>query len=189
MLHVACFDPGSTTGWCRFRVKPQFLKGRDIGECVRAGELEFGQEHVSAQKFDDWVHEAKTARTMAKETIDWWNGDGQLAVVFEDFILRRGGTAQRHTLSPVRMTAFMEANLSWYVALLAGSRRSSRAAAIARHKRIMTGFSVYGFTPAQAKSFATDDRLKHWNLWVKGNPHARDSLRHLCLFLAQYPGR
>lgn len=38
-------------------------------------------------------------------------------------------------------------------------------------------------TPAEAKSFVSDVRLKRWGLWVKGKQHERDAYRHLALFL------
>jgi hypothetical protein len=39
--------------------------------------------------------------------------------------------------------------------------------------------------PADAKRFVTDARLKHLGLWVPGEDHARDALRHLVLALAK----
>lgn len=36
-------------------------------------------------------------------------------------------------------------------------------------------------TPAEAKSFATDGRLRAVGLWVPGQDHARDACRHLLL--------
>ena len=30
----------------------------------------------------------------------------------------------------------------------------------------------------QAKSFASDDKLKDWGFWIKGQRHARDAIRH-----------
>ncbi len=35
----------------------------------------------------------------------------------------------------------------------------------------------------QAKYFCTDDRLKEWDFYVKGQPHARDAIRHGCYYL------
>ncbi len=40
----------------------------------------------------------------------------------------------------------------------------------------------------QAKGFAKDEKLKNWDLWKKGQRHARDSIRHaLYWFLFNYP--
>jgi hypothetical protein len=35
----------------------------------------------------------------------------------------------------------------------------------------------------QGKGFVTDDRLKEWNLYLPGQPHARDAVRHGCQYL------
>ena len=39
-------------------------------------------------------------------------------------------------------------------------------------------------TPAAAKSFSTDDKLKRLDWYVPGQDHANDALRHLLLYLA-----
>ena len=33
------------------------------------------------------------------------------------------------------------------------------------------------------KSFCSDVKLKEWGLWLKGKPHSRDALRHICYWL------
>lgn len=38
-------------------------------------------------------------------------------------------------------------------------------------------------TPAAAKAFATDDKLRRLGWWVPGQDHARDALRHLLVWL------
>jgi hypothetical protein len=35
----------------------------------------------------------------------------------------------------------------------------------------------------QGKSFATDDKLEQWGLYLKGRPHAMDATRHVCQLL------
>ena len=34
-----------------------------------------------------------------------------------------------------------------------------------------------------AKQFCTDKKLKDWNLWLKGQVHSRDAIRHGCYFI------
>ena len=41
-------------------------------------------------------------------------------------------------------------------------------------------------SPSQAKSFATDAKLKAAGWWVPGQDHARDALRHLMVFLCTH---
>lgn len=36
---------------------------------------------------------------------------------------------------------------------------------------------------AQAKGVVTDKRLKSWGLWVPGQQHARDAIRHAVTYL------
>lgn len=38
-------------------------------------------------------------------------------------------------------------------------------------------------TAQVAKQFVTDEKLKTWNLWIKGRKHARDAIRHGCYYL------
>jgi hypothetical protein len=45
------------------------------------------------------------------------------------------------------------------------------------------GFNLY--TPAQAKSFSTDAKLKRMDWWTKGLDHPRDAARHLLLYLVE----
>lgn len=37
-------------------------------------------------------------------------------------------------------------------------------------------------TAQNAKKFVTDDKLKHWDMYVKGKPHARDAIRHAIFY-------
>jgi hypothetical protein len=34
-----------------------------------------------------------------------------------------------------------------------------------------------------AKQFCTDEKLKQWGFYIKGQPHARDAIRHGCYYL------
>lgn len=85
--------------------------------------------------------------------IDAWPG---CCVLIEDFILRVS-SGDRDVLSPVRITAKIEFGL-----FLAGD---------VPHFRQM---------PSEAKSVATDDRLKSWGFYQRegGLEHARDADRH-----------
>lgn len=37
-------------------------------------------------------------------------------------------------------------------------------------------------TAHTAKGFCTDEKLKDWDMWIKGEPHSRDAIRHACYF-------
>ena len=42
---------------------------------------------------------------------------------------------------------------------------------------------VHMQTPQNAKGFVTNDKLKDWNMYVKGQTHSRDAIRHGCFYL------
>lgn len=42
----------------------------------------------------------------------------------------------------------------------------------------LRGISLTKQTPQNVKTFVTDGKLKAWNMYVKGLPHARDAIRH-----------
>lgn len=51
-------------------------------------------------------------------------------------------------------------------------------------------FGLYGISyefrlASFAKQWATDDKLKAWDLWKVGERHARDAIRHACYFYHQ----
>ena len=47
----------------------------------------------------------------------------------------------------------------------------------------MYSISTTKQTPAQAKGFVSDDRLKRGGLWVPGHPHENDACRHLIYYM------
>lgn len=84
-------------------------------------------------------------------------------VQFEDFKLRER-TMNSSLLSPVRLTSKVEMLLH----------------------RDVTEFNTVWLDPqsaSDAKSTATDERMRNWGLWQPGKPHATDALRHLLVSL------
>lgn len=49
----------------------------------------------------------------------------------------------------------------------------------------VNGHEVVMQTPAEAKAFSTDDKLKTLGWYQRGQPHARDASRHVLLYLAK----
>lgn len=84
-------------------------------------------------------------------------------VVVENFMLRVGGPMLSRTdgLIPVRLIGAIE--------LLVWQRDPALC------------FNLQN--ASSAKSIATDARLKDWGLWMVGQDHARDAIRHLVVFL------
>lgn len=48
---------------------------------------------------------------------------------------------------------------------------------------IDNNISYHMQTAQAAKNFVTDDKLREWDFWKKGERHARDSMRHALFFL------
>lgn len=159
-------DPGTTTGVLIGAIDPR-IRGTDA--------LQIGMESGFVETF-----EVRTAR--------WWEPDladavqsrlmelcsmnpevrsagwKRCPIVFEDFILRTADK-RRTTLDPIRVT--------------------SATIAVLR-ERGWQGKPIYQ-QPSQAKSVATNKRLKEWNLWVVGSEHERDAMRHAVVYLRGHP--
>lgn len=125
---------------------------------------------VEISSIDEGMNELRAARAVAQKAAGWVAEYGADVVAIEDFIIRLGVT-DRSLLSPVRMTAMIEA--FWYEMRGSGG--------------IGWGGSWGGEYVKQqassAKAVATNERLKRWGLWVKGKQHARDAIRHCVVAL------
>ncbi len=58
---------------------------------------------------------------------------------------------------------------------------------------IETLCALQGHKPAKqtaqnAKGFVTDEKLKAWGMYVKGQPHARDAIRHAAFYILFHKG-
>lgn len=87
-------------------------------------------------------------------------------VVCEDFQLRGDRLRGREALDPVRVA---ESLRSWLRAHLWRGRWEWQQA-------------------SDAKAVVTDKRLRRWGLWIPGNPHARDAIRHALLWQRRQSG-
>lgn len=170
MSVIALFviDPGESTGlaWGRF------WEQGSVAERI-ASRQHFGTTTVKG-------YDVNQVRTIWR----LWQ-DFQLAcakaripyeLIIEDFILTRLKSSDRSGLSPVRITS-----------MLMGYRYG-----------LADGYESAGFGPAQtlepiyqqpsdAFSYATNDRLRQWGIWIPGaaHEHEREALSHLCLRLSR----
>jgi hypothetical protein len=148
---VAVVDPGGISG-CARGLFP-------VGSAATLVEAFGGAEQVESWEEEGTV--AEQALSIVEEMDDWMiqlNIEGiaipHMFLVIEDFKLR-----QRHAdLRPVQMIERIET--LW-------TQR--------------TGVSLEKQTPSDAKSYATNARLRAWGAWVKGSEHRRDAMRHLLL--------
>jgi len=158
-LPLLAFDPGQTTGWSLIVLPRKGLDGKDIFSSNFETLLLNRLEWRHGQI--NCEHEDFGAREMMKLCEKWPNA----AVLVEDFILRANRNEMtRNLLSPVRVTAKLEHYL-WRV-----------------------GRQMILQQPSMAKTTVTDDRLKIWNCYVPGQPHARDADRHILTYIRRCYG-
>lgn len=87
----------------------------------------------------------------------------EVPLVIEDFLLRTQDK-RKETLDPIRVTSVLIARLQ---------------------ERGWDG-RVHYQQPSDM-TVATDKRLRHWKLWIKGMRHGRDAMRHAVVFLRKNP--
>lgn len=166
-------DPGGTTGlaWGVYDIDEDSIVTRlESGTMVGEGQVTGGEPYQCAKIYQHW-----------SEFSSWCSGEGvPTTLIIEDFILRPGkATADREGLSPIRITAMLEG------VLMAGAVGTYNAAEPDWEVHAASVMPrVVKQSPAQAKGFATKERLKRWGQWAVGMQHARDARRHVCLYLA-----
>lgn len=104
-------------------------------------------------------------------------------LVLEDFNLRvglsRGAASRRDTLSPVRVIEDITYGL--YRLAVEGRIGDGWGSEPGAGRRVVLQSS------ADAKGFATDERLRSWGMYVTPE-HARDAMRHAVLYAAKHKG-
>ena len=162
-LAIMAVDPGLTTGVAQgvFTIGdpsgmvPELLA---VGRGMRTFEISNSEieEHWEVSAAIEIVKEWRWFRN------EWPSCEHRL--VLEDWTARLPlRSAGRVVLSPARIASCVEGLLA--------NQEIGRAGEI-KYQR-----------PADAKTYATDRRLKEWKLWVKGSDHQRDANRHLALAL------
>lgn len=101
---------------------------------------------------------------------------GQVRFVCENFIIKPGQTGGGKDMS-------ISTSIIWGVE----GYRMGRADEWKEHRRGKLVMPPMVLQLAnQASTYATNQRLKDWNLWVKGREHERSAWRHVALYLARY---
>lgn len=173
---IIAIDPGGTTGWTLMSVHPDSLDPGcpNIGILSNIEMFVHGQVDCGSLKGNLGTGRTKGVSTSGESAgvnellglIRSWPG---AAVLIEDFVLRQMNQS-RDLLSPVRITSVIDHWL-W---------TNGRAEAFKQQ-------------PSEAKSTATDQRLKAWGLYSSegGLQHARDADRHAITFFrkASMPGK
>jgi hypothetical protein len=170
---VFCCDPGGHSGVAWAILNPSVDTERALRERQNAGSTTVNGD----------------ARTQVNEIAQLWQSffracvrscldPGDIYPVFEDFIYNP-------STSYGGESAKISTQIIW---AFEGFRLGTQYQWQVDHpgrKRIFRPSLV--LQPAgQASTYATNDRLKMWDLWVKGREHERSAFRHMALFLKGY---
>lgn len=153
---VIALDPGGTTGWSLMTVHPAALCDPSVSILSNIELWTHGQIECNKGAADPRSIESAGCT----EIISLLAAHPGAALVWENFVIRRFDQSWDF-LSPVRIMSVLD-HWCW------------------RNRR-----SAFRQMPAEAKTTATDDRLKRWGLYSKdgGMNHARDADRHAITFL------
>jgi hypothetical protein len=159
---VLALDPGGTTGVAAgyFKLRPTRRETLETMVNLKSGEVK-----------GDWLEQARRLAKIMSMFVFTANVENEIPlpnihIVLEDFVLRRresGGATGNLT--------------SCWVA----------AGAVAIFHTVGMDDEVGGVhavewqQAGQAKSLASNDRLKSYGLWIVGSEHKRDAVRHLVL--------
>lgn len=175
---VVAVDPGTATGLAWVVVGRSELKRHGVvgamKEAREDGRLQ-GQEVKGSDDKDSAAFILSWIEMWQREAARRTRGRVQRhhQIVIEDFILRER-TKDRSLLAPVRITAALEFGLYIFSSEDLSTPSGLLTAGITHQQ------------PSDAKSNATDDRLRSWGLWWAGSPHIRDAIRHLIVYLRRH---
>lgn len=180
-IAIMAIDPGLHTGIAQgvFPCLPDVVGKMLVKDILKEGLFMSAKEIVEDEKKAGWeigaaIEIVRAWKQFKKETGNWKSAGHLIkyALVMESWQVRLPmRTANRVVMSPARIAAAVEGLLA--------SPLSSREQATDND----SWESVKYQSPADAKQYATDARLKAWGLWVVGSDHARDANRHMTLAL------
>lgn len=178
MMLVMGIDPGVTTGWAILDCGQDGEVGLSSCVVVECGQLN-GAELLKAGMADEvpeggMYREDRAVAMALYRLIDAYQPD---AVYVEDFVLRPSGigSSGRDGVSPLRIICFLEC---WLFDI-----------GFADDDVVDYDPGLAYNTPADAKKVITDQRLRAAGLWVRGQQHARDAIRHAALGYRKEKGR
>lgn len=153
-LKILGIDPGESTGWAYLVIPRKSVYGDEPGAI-----LQWDQGQLYGSEEDQTKEICRMVRQF--QSLDFGVGP---AVVVEDFdIAAKNPTTDPVLLTPVRLAAMLR---------------------YARYRGEMGPDSLVMLQGRTiAMSTATDERLRAWRLYVRGEEHARDAMRHAIVAL------
>lgn len=163
-LAVMGIDPGHATGaaWC---VAPATgtISSR-MGSCPSPPRSDtLNGSYV--EQAEGLCHILQGLRMTANNLRRKTGQEVRLIVAIEDFVLTRFESSERSGLDPIRITS------SFVTAL--------------EMRKLNRGIELVYQSPSEAKAYVTNDRLRHWGLWIVGKDHERDAMRHMLLAITK----
>lgn len=156
LLAIWALDPGLTCGWARCVINLKLIKSQGISKFAGSAlHFECGQ-----QQFSDAV---RAACWSYDEMTMWLLDMGEKYEVVLTFVSESFGNRPGHFTGDVTTAAEVSASVR----------------TLLHYTEMELLISTRMQTPAEAKSYATDERLKSWGVWTPGKDHARDATRHL----------
>lgn len=163
-MRVMGIDPGETTGWAVCDVI-------DTGVVVLSyGQINCEDLLTSGFTIDQPHSKYVRYRAVALALMQIVAAEAVEVCVIEDFTLRQMTTTKAEGISPVRIGAMLEVWLNDIMPT--------------EHPDIRVAWQ----TPSQAKTVVNDKRMKALGLWIPGNPHACDAVRHVDLYRRRIAG-
>lgn len=172
MIGIFAVDPGGSTGlaWGIFNPKAEIgdsLRGRlYAGSATVSGEIP-NQIRAVAKRWHYFYRSCVKEHFMAPEDV-WY--------VVENFIYDGGSYAGD--------SAKVSTALIWGVEGYRMGRADEWSSRRGRREIIMPQMVLQ--SAGDAKGFATSNRIKEWELWVKGRDHERSAWQHVAFFLKRY---
>jgi hypothetical protein len=147
-LHILGIDPGGTTGWCLLTVARAAIFADE-----ESGILEWDYGELTGPEPGQAI--AIMRMCLEIQGLDYKTG---VAIMAEQWDIDPNfKSTDQESYSPVRINAQLQ---------------------LLHYEKRMGDATLHFQSRALAFGTATDERLKHWGLWVEGSTHIRAAARH-----------